>query len=118
MLQMILMLIVAIPILVVNIPVIPADAGIQLFDAGFRDKPGMTGTIFLFIVGTTIALFGLIFETVADIELKEFLKIKKPGQIFTSGLYRYSRHPNYFGESMFWLGVSLIALPYSSLAIL
>ncbi len=99
-LQMVLMLIVAIPILVINLAYTEKD-----------------GNIF-FILGVIIALFGLIFETLADMQLKEFLKIKKPGQIFTSGLYRYSRHPNYFGESMFWLGVSLIALPYSSLAIL
>ena len=116
MLQMALMLVVATPILVVNLSVIPADAGNQLFDAGFRDKPGMTGTLFL-IIGIIIALSGLIFETIADLQLREFLKIKKPGQIFTTGLYRYSRHPNYFWESMFWLGVSLIALPFSYIAL-
>jgi len=68
--------------------------------------------IFL-IVGTIIALSGLIFETIADLQLRAFLKVKKPGQIFMTGLYRYSRHPNYFGESVFWLGVSIIALPFS-----
>jgi steroid 5-alpha reductase family enzyme len=99
---MILMLIVAIPILIVNTTSVNIE----------KD-----GNIFL-MISTIIALFGLIFETIADMQLKEFLKIKKPGQIFNSGLYRYSRHPNYFGESMFWLGVSLMALPYSSLAIL
>lgn len=99
MLQMLLMLVVAMPILVVNLSVIPADAGIQFF----------------LIIGIIIALSGLVFETIADLQLREFLKIKKPGQIFTTGLYRYSRHPNYFWESMFWLGVSLIALSFSYL---
>lgn len=92
---MILMLVVALPILVVNLSVIPADAGIQFFDAGFRDKPGMTG-IFLLILGSLIALFGLIFETIADRQLSAFIKTKKPGEIFMKGFYRYSRHPNYF----------------------
>ncbi len=105
-LQMILMLIVAIPILVVNL-------------SSMDDLMGVNKEIFIFsFLWTFLAFFWLIFETVADMQLKEFLKIKKPGQIFTSGLYRYSRHPNYFGESMFWLGVSFIALPYSFLAIL
>jgi steroid 5-alpha reductase family enzyme len=103
-LQMVLMLIVAMPIMVVN------STGI---DIGIVKE----WNIFL-IIGTIIALAGLIFETVADRQLREFMKIKKPGQIFTTGLYRYSRHPNYFGESVFWFGVSLIALPFSYLGLI
>ena len=117
MLQMVLMLIVALPILVVNFSVIPADAGIQVFDTGFRDKPGMTIPEIFLVLGSLIALSGLIFETIADLQLKAFLKIKKPWEIFTSWLYRYSRHPNYFGESMFWLGISLLSLPFSYLGL-
>jgi steroid 5-alpha reductase family enzyme len=49
MLQMILMLVVATAILVVNSSVIPANAGIHFFDAGFRDKPGMTEQLVLII---------------------------------------------------------------------
>lgn len=45
---MILMLLVALPILAVN-GVIPADAGIQVSFAGFRDKPGMTEQLLLVI---------------------------------------------------------------------
>lgn len=109
MLQMLLMLVVAMPILMVNLyagqnPHSPLSQG------------GIEQT--LLIIGIIIALSGLVFETIADLQLREFLKIKKPGQIFTTGLYRYSRHPNYFWESMFWLGVSLIALPFSYFAII
>lgn len=104
MLQMLLMLVVAMPILVVNMTDI--DIGIV------KDW-----NIFL-IIGTITALSGLVFETIADRQLREFLKIKKPWQIFTTGLYRYSRHPNYFWESMFWFGVSLIALPFSYLGLI
>ncbi len=70
------------------------------------------------MIGTCIALLWLIFETIADIQLSRFTRIKKPGDIFTQWLYRYSRHPNYFWESMFWLGISLISLPYSLIGIL
>ncbi len=111
-LQMILMLIVAIPILVVNIPLLSFSAGESLFgvDPSFL---GVTKGGIILVVGAFIALFGLLFETISDVQLKKFLTIKKPWQIFTSGLYRYSRHPNYFWESVFWLGISLISLPYS-----
>lgn len=104
MLQMVLMLVVALPILVVNR--IGIDIGIE------KDW-----NIF-WIIGLFIALFWLIFETMADLQLKAFLQIKKPGQIFTTWLYRYSRHPNYFGESMFWLGISMISVSYSYLGLI
>lgn len=104
MLQMVLMLVVAIPILVVNVPAI--DIGI------------VKDWNFLLIFGVIIALSGLVFETIADLQLRAFIKIKKPWQIFMTGLYRYSRHPNYFGESVFWLGISLISLPFSYLGLI
>lgn len=94
-LQMILLLVVAIAIIIVNL------YGTSEYN------PVIT------YIGVTIAVFGLTFEAIADRELAEFIKIKKPGEIFTAGLYRYSRHPNYFGESMFWLGISLISMQYS-----
>jgi steroid 5-alpha reductase family enzyme len=111
-LQMTLMLVVATPILVVNLSVIPANAGIQFSDAGFLVKPGMIEQCCL-VLWIIFATVWLVLETIADLQLKSFLKIKKPWQIFTSGLYKYSRHPNYFGESMFWLWISLISLPYA-----
>jgi steroid 5-alpha reductase family enzyme len=115
MLQMILMLLVALPILING--VISADAGIQVSFAGFRDKPGMTEQLLL-VIWWFKAFFWLLIEMIADYQLAQFIKIKKPGEIFTTGLYRYSRHPNYFGESMFWLGISMIGLSYSYFAII
>lgn len=77
-------------------------------------------------VGGAVLLFGLIFETIADMQLS--YHIKKPenkGKIIKTGLWRYSRHPNYFGEVVVWWGVYLIACSikwgwvtfYSALAI-
>ncbi len=100
-LQMILLFIVATPILIVN-------------SSWWHDVIGVPLYWFIFPpLGIFISLFWLIFEAISDLQLKEFIKIKKPWQIFISGLYKYSRHPNYFGESMFWLWISLISLPYS-----
>ncbi len=70
------------------------------------------------VIGICIALFWLIFESISDYQLAQFIKIKKPGEIFTQWLYRYSRHPNYFGESVFWFGISLISVQYSYIGIL
>ena len=106
-LQMILMLVVATAILVVNIPYIDTPKWFLIWWE-------ISDRIWWFwILDIFIALFWLIFETIADRQLAEFVQTKKPGEIFTTWLYRYSRHPNYFGESMFWLGISLISLPFS-----
>lgn len=70
------------------------------------------------VVGLCIALFGLIYETIGDLQLRSFIKTKKKGQIMTQGLWKYSRHPNYFGESLFWLGASVVAAQVSPLAII
>lgn len=97
-LQMFLMLIVATPIFLIN-----TSSGIY------------TDTMsFFFLVGWSfLALIGLTFEYVADRQLSQFLTMKKPGQIYMWGLYQYSRHPNYFWESVFWLGISCIGVPVS-----
>ncbi len=104
-LQMVLLFMIATPILVVNI-------GFWYTEDGFFHSREWQGQ-WILMIGMVISLFWLTFESIADRQLAAFIKIKKPGQIFTSGLYRYSRHPNYFGESMFWLGISLISLPFS-----
>ncbi len=48
-------------------------------------------------------LFGLLYETVADYQLYRFLSVsKKKNVVMSTGLWRYSRHPNYFGEIVLW----------------
>ena len=44
------------------------------------------------------------------------MKTKKKGQILTEGLRKYHRYPQYFGESIFWLGISIIASQVSIFA--
>jgi steroid 5-alpha reductase family enzyme len=62
------------------------------------------------LLGLSIWIAGFLFEAVADSQLKEFVKTKKPGEIMKSGLWRYSRHPNYFGEAVQWWGIFIVAL--------
>ncbi len=111
MLQMILMIIIATPIYIVNQNIIffPFDSYPISSDIG----DGLAIYLLIIFVWGSLSLFGLIFESIADRQLREFIQTKKSGEIFVNGLYRYSRHPNYFGESVFWLGISLISLPFS-----
>jgi steroid 5-alpha reductase family enzyme len=63
------------------------------------------------VVGAVAVLAGLAIETVADRQLSRFTRDPvNRGRIMDRGLWRYSRHPNYFGEVVVWLGVWLIAL--------
>jgi len=67
------------------------------------------------IVGIIIFAFGLTYETVADWQLDRFIKNKQSGRetanIMKTGLFKYSRRPNYFGETLVWWGLTLITLP-------
>lgn len=63
------------------------------------------------VIATLITTGAIVIETIADEQLKKFISIKRqPGEIMAKGLWAYSRHPNYFGEVMFWWGLFLFAL--------
>lgn len=76
---------------------------------------GFENLLVFTILGSLIALFGLIYETIADTELRMFVQNKKKGEILTSGLRRFHRYPQYFGESVFWFGIAIIASQVSIL---
>lgn len=62
-------------------------------------------------LGIALLLSGLLIETVADWQRYEFLRLKKnKGKIMTRGLWSLSRHPNYFGEIIFWWGMFFLVL--------
>jgi steroid 5-alpha reductase family enzyme len=69
----------------------------------------------LTLIGGLVYLFGLGYETLADYQLDQFLARKRagtePAVLMTTGLFRYSRRPNYFGETLIWWGLALMVLP-------
>ncbi len=61
--------------------------------------------------GFLIWLAGLIIEAVADWQLQRFLSAPgNRGRVMDQGLWHYSRHPNYFGETLIWWGIFVIVL--------
>ena len=71
---------------------------------------------FLAILGTLLWLIGFLFEAVGDWQLSRFVKANKnyDGPIETkpvldTGLWKYTRHPNYFGNACMWWGIWLVA---------
>ncbi len=71
--------------------------------------------------GVLIWLLGLACETIADLQLTRFrADPESRGRVLDSGLWRYSRHPNYFGELCVWWGIYLVAceVPWGFLTII
>lgn len=61
------------------------------------------------IAGLLLWATGFLTESFADLQLRQFMGTKPPkGSVLQSGLWKYSRHPNYFGEVIQWWGVWLI----------
>lgn len=62
-------------------------------------------------VGALVWLFGFSFEAIGDWQLRRFIRDpKNKGKLMMSGLWKYTRHPNYFGEITQWWGIFIIAL--------
>ena len=80
---------------------LPAQIGI-LAGAGYISPLGF--------VGIAIALTGIAFETIGDRQLDQFRKDPaSQGKVMDKGLWRYTRHPNYFGDACTWWGIWLLA---------
>ena len=67
---------------------------------------------YYFFFGILIWVVGFTFEVVADEQKRKFRLIKSnKNEFISSGLWRISRHPNYFGEILLWVGMAIIAFP-------
>jgi steroid 5-alpha reductase family enzyme len=73
--------------------------------------PQSPGAVFD-IIGGLVWLAGFLFEVVGDAQLTRFKRNPDTmGRRLTTGLWRYTRHPNYFGEALLWWGIFLIVVP-------
>lgn len=102
MLQGILLFIIALPVILIN-----ADHG-RVWNV-------------LDFVGTIVWIVGFYFEVVGDAQLARFIRNpNNKGKLMQEGLWRFTRHPNYFGEVAQWWGIWLLALsvPYGALGII
>jgi steroid 5-alpha reductase family enzyme len=69
------------------------------------------GLTFLDFAGIALWCVGMFFETVGDLQLARFKSdAASAGRVMDRGLWRYTRHPNYFGDFCVWWGLYLIAL--------
>ncbi len=83
---------------------LPAQLGIWASEGG-RTIMGPVGW-----AGVIIAIIGIMFETISDAQLKAFrANPANKGKVLETGLWRYTRHPNYFGDACTWWGIWLIA---------
>src|SRR5690606_6836000 len=61
--------------------------------------------------GALLWLIGFIYELVADAQLHAFTRDPaNRGKVLMTGLWRYARHPNYFGEAVLWWGIFIMTL--------
>ena len=80
---------------------------------GISNGIELTGVTY---IGILLFVIGFILEIIADTQKTNFRKLKdNKDKFITTGLWKYSRHPNYLGEIILWIGVAIIS--YSSLEI-
>lgn len=83
--------------------------GYPFVHAGVYGESADVGWVAL--VGVAVWVVGYFFEVVGDYQLDQFIaNPDNKGKIMDQGLWRYTRHPNYFGEVTMWWGILLIVL--------
>jgi steroid 5-alpha reductase family enzyme len=76
--------------------------------AAVADQPPSLGPVE--IVGVVVWAVGLYFEAVGDLQLARFKADEaNQGKVMDQGLWRYTRHPNYFGDFCVWWGIGIVA---------
>ena len=70
-----------------------------------------TGWVVVLVVGAAVWVLGFAFESIGDAQLRAFKSDPaSAGQVMDRGLWRYTRHPNYFGDACVWWGIGVVAL--------
>lgn len=66
------------------------------------------------LCGIVLWIVGFLFQAIGDAQLHHFLHTQnRTARILTTGLWRYTRHPNYFGELAMWWGIFILVVPVS-----
>ncbi|GGE41657.1 membrane protein [Marinicauda pacifica] len=92
-LQGVLLWVVSLPVQLGQVPATPPALGI------------------LAVAGAVLAIVGIFFESVGDFQMARFkADPANAGKVMDKGLWRYTRHPNYFGDACVWWGLFLIAV--------
>ncbi|NNC99866.1 MAG: DUF1295 domain-containing protein [Gammaproteobacteria bacterium] len=87
--------------------VLTAACALAIITGGSREPIGAAG-----VLGICVWVFGFTVEVIADQQKSNFKKNpENKGKFINTGLWRWSRHPNYFGEMVLWTGIAIIALP-------
>jgi steroid 5-alpha reductase family enzyme len=85
---------------------------VQLGQYGFADGPL---SLIVTALGVLCWAVGFTFETVGDAQLAAFkADPANKGQVMDRGLWRYTRHPNYFGDAAVWWGLTLLGLHHAA----
>jgi len=98
-LQGVLMILISLPVIAINTHRVAGSSlswsGITLFD----------------VIGVLVWIMGFCFESIGDAQLRRFLaNPENRGKVLNTGLWKYTRHPNYFGEVSQWWGIWIISL--------
>ena len=84
-----------------------AGAALAAITSGAKTTFGVLG-----VVGLVVWIVGFAIEVVADSQKTAFRReAKNAGDFITTGLWSWSRHPNYFGEIVLWTGMAIMVLP-------
>ena len=84
-----------------------AAAAFAVITGGVREPLGLIG-----FVGIAVWVAGMLIEVVADRQKSNFKDDPaNEGKFIDTGLWAWSRHPNYFGEIVLWTGIAIIAVP-------
>ena len=86
---------------------ITAGAALAAMTSGAKQDLGVLG-----VIGAALWIVGFAIEVTADRQKSAFKANEaNEGRFITTGLWAWSRHPNYFGEITLWLGIAILALP-------
>ncbi len=86
---------------------ITAGAALAAMTSGSKQDLGVLG-----IIGAALWLVGFAIEVIADRQKSVFRADEaNTGHFITTGLWAWSRHPNYFGEITLWFGIAVLAIP-------